>query len=155
MSWRPNSFDIGIQHNASHWREVIMSATVSQITGVSVVWLFFFSCKKIKAPRHWQFWGETTTDRWIPPQRTINAENVFIWWRHHVDKKAFSNVVVTNRLLQNVQGLPNTTQFSILKRPYLCYVLFTLMTFVWEAALWWSMSFLFARISFWTNLHLT
>ena len=36
----------------------------------------------IKAPRRWPLWGEFTGDRWIPPQKAINAENISIWWRH-------------------------------------------------------------------------
>ena len=39
--------------------------------------------ENIKAPRHWPLWRESTGDRWIPPERSSNAENVFIWWRHH------------------------------------------------------------------------
>ena len=39
--------------------------------------------ENIKAPRLWPLWGEFTGDRWIPRQRTSNAENVSIWWRHH------------------------------------------------------------------------
>ena len=29
-------------------------------------------------------WGEFTGDWWIPVQGASNAENVSIWWRHHV-----------------------------------------------------------------------
>ena len=31
-----------------------------------------------KAPRRWPLWGE------LPSQRASNAENISIWWRHHV-----------------------------------------------------------------------
>ena len=37
----------------------------------------------IIAPRHWPFRGEFTMDRWFTAQRASNAENVYIWWRHH------------------------------------------------------------------------
>ena len=40
--------------------------------------------ENIKAPRHWPLWGEFTGDRWTPRTRASNAENVSIWWRHHV-----------------------------------------------------------------------
>ena len=40
--------------------------------------------ENIKAPRHWPLWGESTGDQCIPPQRANNAENVSIWWRHHI-----------------------------------------------------------------------
>ena len=35
--------------------------------------------ENIKAPRHWPLCGE------FPAQIASNAENVFIWWRHHDD----------------------------------------------------------------------
>ena len=34
--------------------------------------------ENIKAPRHW-----TLCDRWIPAQKTTNADNVSNWWHHH------------------------------------------------------------------------
>ena len=37
----------------------------------------------IKAPRHWAFAGNSPVTSEFP-QRASNAENVFIWWRHHV-----------------------------------------------------------------------
>ena len=43
------------------------------------------SNKTSKPPRHWPLCGEFTGHRWIPStQRASNAENVFLWWRHHV-----------------------------------------------------------------------
>ena len=38
--------------------------------------------ENIKAPLHWTFWGEFTSE--FPTQRASNAENVSIWWRHQV-----------------------------------------------------------------------
>ena len=37
--------------------------------------------ENIKAPRHWPLWREFTDE--FPTQRTSNAENVSMWWRHH------------------------------------------------------------------------
>ena len=39
-----------------------------------------------KAPRHWPLCGEFTGTGEFPAQRASNAENVSIWWRHHVYK---------------------------------------------------------------------
>ena len=39
--------------------------------------------ENIKAQRHWPLCGEFTGDQWNPAQMVSNAENVFIWWRHH------------------------------------------------------------------------
>ena len=40
--------------------------------------------ENIKASRHWPLWGEFITTGEFPAQKASNAENVFIWWRHHV-----------------------------------------------------------------------
>ena len=61
-----------------------MSAMASQITGVSIVCSKFYLWK-IKAPRHWPLWGESTGDRWILITKASNAENVSISWRHNGD----------------------------------------------------------------------
>ena len=39
--------------------------------------------ENIKAPRHWPLGGEFTGTGEFRAQRTSNAENVSIWWRHH------------------------------------------------------------------------
>ena len=40
--------------------------------------------ENIKAPRHWPLCGEFTGTGEFPAQRASHAENVSIWWRHHV-----------------------------------------------------------------------
>ena len=52
--------------------------------------------ENIKVPRHWPLCGEFTGDRWIPRQMASNAENVSIWWRHHVSTKNYSESAVKN-----------------------------------------------------------
>ena len=37
----------------------------------------------IKAPHYWPLWGEPPVIGGFPSQRTSNAGNVSIWWRHH------------------------------------------------------------------------
>ena len=72
--------------SALHYSDFIMSEMASQIISVSMVCSTVFRAQfkeNIKAPRRWPLWGEFTGDRWIPPQRSSNAENVSIWWRHH------------------------------------------------------------------------
>ena len=45
--------------------------------------------ENIKAPRHWPLCGEFTGAGEFPAQMASNAENVSIWWCHHVyDNKA-------------------------------------------------------------------
>ena len=66
-----------------------MGAIASQITSLTIV-LFIQSFiqtqikENIKAPRHWPLCGEFTVPGEFPAQRASYAENVSIWWRHHV-----------------------------------------------------------------------
>ena len=41
--------------------------------------------ENIKAPRHWPLCVEFTGTGEFPAQMASNAENVSIWWRHHVE----------------------------------------------------------------------
>ena len=72
-----------------HYNDVIMRSTASQITSLPIVYQTVYSStdqrKHQLAPSHWPLWGEFTGDRWIPAQKASNAENVSIWWRHHVN----------------------------------------------------------------------
>ena len=47
--------------------------------------------ENIKAPRHWPSCGEFTGTGEFPAQMASNAENVSIWWRHHVSSNDESN----------------------------------------------------------------
>ena len=64
-----------------------MTTMASQITSLTVVYSIVYSGadkKNIKAPRHWPLCGELTGTGEFPAQKASNAENVSIWWRHHV-----------------------------------------------------------------------
>ena len=43
--------------------------------------------ENIKAPRHCPLCGELTGTGEFPAQMASNAENVSIWWRHHVSRR--------------------------------------------------------------------
>ena len=73
----------------SHHNDVITSAIVSQIPGVSIVYspVKFVQeqvKENIKAPRQWPLWGEFIGDWWISRTKGHNAVIVAILWRHHV-----------------------------------------------------------------------
>ena len=55
--------------------------------------------ENIKALRHWPLCWEFFGDRGLPAQRASNAENVSIWWRHHVGCKS----QILTRLLSLLQ----------------------------------------------------
>ena len=71
-----------------HYDDVRMGAIASQITSLTIVYSTVNSDayqRNIKDPRHWPLCGEFTGTGEFPAQRASYAENVFIWWRHHVD----------------------------------------------------------------------
>ena len=64
-----------------------MGTMASQITSLTIVYSTVYSDadkKYIKAPRHCPLSREFTGTGEFPAQRASNAENVSIWWRHHV-----------------------------------------------------------------------
>ena len=68
-------------HIKLHYSDVIMSAIASQITGVSIV------CPTVCSgadQRRYQSSVSLTFATGFSSQRTSNAENVSIWWSHHV-----------------------------------------------------------------------
>ena len=70
-----------------HYNDVIMGMMASQITSLTIVYSTVIQAQikeNIKAPRHWPLCREFTGSGEFPAQRASNAENVSIWWRHHV-----------------------------------------------------------------------
>ena len=64
-----------------------MTTMASQITSLTVVFSTLNSDadqRKHQRPRHWPLCGEFTGACEFPAQRASYAENVSIWWRHHV-----------------------------------------------------------------------
>ena len=79
VSYSPLSYPV-----PTHYTDVIISAKTSQITGVSMV------CSAVCSGADQRKHQSSATlafvrgiHRWFPSQRASNAENVFIWWRHH------------------------------------------------------------------------
>ena len=68
-------------HVFLHYSDVIMDTIASQITSLTIVYSTVYSKKTSKLP------GE------FPAQMASNAENVSIWWRHHVDDYLIHTVV--------------------------------------------------------------
>ena len=72
------------------YNDVIMTTMASEITSLTVVYSTVYSPIKenIKALRHWPLCGEFTGTGEFHAQRASYAENVSIWWRHHVCRHA-------------------------------------------------------------------
>ena len=64
-----------------------MTTIASQITSLALFTQPFIQTQikeNIKALRHWPLCGEFTGTGEFPAQKASYAENVSIWWRHHV-----------------------------------------------------------------------
>ena len=63
-----------------------MGAMVTQITSLRLFIQPFIQAQikeNIKAPRHWLCQRNSPVTVEFLAQRASNAENAFIWWRHH------------------------------------------------------------------------
>ena len=83
----------------SYYSDVIMTAMASQTTRVSIVCsTVCSSADQASKPRVASLYnGKSTGDCWFPSQRASNAENVSIWWRHHL--KVMTMVGILSTLL--------------------------------------------------------
>ena len=71
--------------NLTHYDDVIMSTIASQITSLTIVYSTVYSDadqRKHQSSASLALVGELTGE--FPVQMASNAENVSIWWRHHV-----------------------------------------------------------------------
>ena len=69
--------------NLSHYCHGIMSAMVSQITGVSIVYPTFFFKENINLRVTGLCEGNSPLTDEFHAQRASNVENASIWWHHH------------------------------------------------------------------------
>ena len=85
--------------HSNHYSDVIMSAIVSQITGVSIVYLTgCFWCRSKKTSKFCVIGlceGNSPVTGEFPAQRASNTENVPIWWRHHANQLNQNEVIIT------------------------------------------------------------
>ena len=78
LSSNVNSMAVSEPH---HYTDVIMTKGASQITSLAIVYSAVHSGGD---QRKHQSSASLAFVRGIPAQRASNAENVSIWWRHHV-----------------------------------------------------------------------
>ena len=65
-----------------HYDDVVMGAMASQIASLTIVYSTVYSDADQKKTSKLRVTG--LCDCWFPAQMASNAENVSIWWRHHV-----------------------------------------------------------------------
>ena len=68
----------------SHYDDVIMTMLASQITSLTVVYSIVYSKKTSKLRVTGLCAGNSPGTSEFPAQMASYAENVSIWWRHHV-----------------------------------------------------------------------
>ena len=118
-----------------HYNDVIMTTMASQITSLTVVYSIVYSGadqRKHQSSASLAFVRGTHRDLWIPAQRTSNAENVSIWWRHHEEwlKSSWLLQMPWHWAISN-----NHTDFSIVcvsHCPYNTYIAWLPLNKVWS-----------------------
>ena len=84
LSWNTNNFPM---MKLNHYTDVIMTIMASQITSLTVVYSTVYSDadqRKHQSSASLAFMWGIHQDRWILRTKASYAENVSIWWRHHV-----------------------------------------------------------------------
>ena len=108
---------------SSHYNDVIMSAIASQITSLTIVYSIVYSGADKKKTSKLRVTGlcagNSPATGEFPTQKASNAENVSIWWRHHVPVLGwFSSSVApgqTYALLLTCAAMGLTGSFSVLR----------------------------------------
>ena len=71
-----------------HYGDVLMGAMASRITSLAIVYSTVYAGtdqRKHQSSASLAFVGNSPVTGEFPAKRSSNAENVFIWWRHHDD----------------------------------------------------------------------
>ena len=99
--------------------ESLMSAMVSQITGISIVWFTVCSGADqrkrqnsallafVRGIHRWLVTGE------FPSQLASNADNVSYWWRHHDTERVFSKSLIATAVAFCEMLFPSALIISI------------------------------------------
>ena len=85
--WRPFCLGLDVLTQCDLVMSGILVSESQVIPSITIIYSTVYSGadqRNIKAPRHWLLCGEFTGDQWIPRTKASKAENVSIWWRHHV-----------------------------------------------------------------------
>ena len=79
---------VGWLNRYMHYNDVIMGAMATQITSLTIVCSTVYSKRRSKKTSKLCVTGLSAGNSPVtgefPEQKTSNAENVSIWWRHHV-----------------------------------------------------------------------
>ena len=80
-------FKLSFNNGLIHYNDIVMGAIASQFTSLPIVYLTLDSGadqRKYQSSASLALYGEFTVTGEFRAQRASNAENVSIWWRHHV-----------------------------------------------------------------------
>ena len=102
---------------SGHYKDVIMDAMASQITSLTIVYSAVFRRRSKKTSKLCVTGlceGNSTATGEFPAQMASNAENVSIWWRHHVPQVSSTAVQSSNELqiLDHMTGYQDSNSTS-------------------------------------------
>ena len=103
-----NSSSVDWENFSYHYNNIIMSAVASQITSLTIVYSIVYSGADERKSQSsaslaymcvcvWGGGGDSPVTGEFFAQRASNAENVSIWWRHHVF--LYQHVIIIVKML--------------------------------------------------------
>ena len=105
-----------------HHNDVIMGTMASRISSLTIVYSTIYSGadqRKHQSSASLAFvWGIHRGPVNSPPQRASNAENVSIWWRHHVFGHSWFRLLCSDDSVQN--GRRNASRTLATSETILC-----------------------------------
>ena len=87
--WVKSCNHISVLRLRDHYSDVIMGAMASEITSLPIVYFTVYSDadqRTIKLRVTGLCAGNSTVTGEFPAQKASNAENVYIWWHHHMKR---------------------------------------------------------------------
>ena len=110
-----------VNHNRHiHYGDVIMGAIASQITSITILYSTAYSDagqRKHQSSASLAFvWGNSPGTGEFPAQLASNAENVSIWWRHHVysmKQHCWNNTLSCYVDLGRIPGVHSQSQVAV------------------------------------------
>ena len=111
---------IGRIHCVAHCNDVIMTTLASQITGLMIVYSIIYiqgaDQRKHQSSVSLTFTGNSPVTGEFPTQRTSNAENVFVRWRHHVSANTLTEHVWDSQKISCENSLSSNPKVDLLLR---------------------------------------
>ena len=139
-----------LEVHSLHYNDIIMSTMASQITSVTIVYSTVYSRRKSKKTSKLHITGlcegNSLVTSEFPAQRASNAENVSIWWRHHVNENlSLSTLSTVRAVTRPISRIPQSIRKISHNAPF-CNRNVHTCTFLLQQGAFWDMGLVHSGI---------